>query len=74
METENLVENSRAKLQKKNLDMIAANSLKTEGAGFGTDTNVITLITENSITELPMMSKLEAAMKIFNEIMSMYNK
>lgn len=61
METENLLENSRAKLEKKNVDMIAANNLKTEGAGFGTDTNVLTLITRDRIRELPIMSKEKAA-------------
>lgn len=61
METENLIENSRKKLAKKGCDMIAANSLKTEGAGFGTDTNIITLITADSQRELPVMSKESAA-------------
>ena len=69
METDDLVENSRKKLEKKNLDMVAANSLRTAGAGFGTDTNVITLITRGAEIELPLMSKLEAAGKIFDEIM-----
>ena len=68
METEHLLENSRAKLKKKNIDMIAANSLKTEGAGFGTDTNVITLITKDSEKELPLMTKEEAADCILDEI------
>ena len=68
METESLEENSRRKLEKKNLDMIAANNLKTSGAGFGTDTNVITLITKDAQTELPLMSKEEAASRIFDEI------
>lgn len=68
METESLEENSRRKLEKKNLDMIAANNLKTSGAGFGTDTNVITLITKDGKTELPLMSKEEAAVSIFDEI------
>lgn len=67
METENLIENSRKKLAKKGCDMIAANSLKTEGAGFGTDTNIITLITADSQRELPVMSKESAADIILDE-------
>ncbi len=67
METDNVIENSRAKLTKKNCDMICANSLRTEGAGFGVDTNVITLITAEGETELPMMSKDEAAHRILDE-------
>ena len=69
METENVLENSKKKLDAKNADLIAANSIKTEGAGFGTDTNVITLITREKATELPKMSKNEAAHKIFDEIL-----
>lgn len=61
METENLLENSRLKLIKKNADMICANNLKIEGAGFGVDTNVISVITKESITELPLQSKESAA-------------
>ena len=61
METENMVENSRAKLDKKNLDMIVANNLKVSGAGFGTDTNIVTIITKDKEVELPMMSKEEVA-------------
>ncbi len=68
METENLLENSRGKLIKKNLDMIIANNLKTKGAGFGTDTNVVTLITANDIKEFDIMSKQEVARAIFDEI------
>ena len=68
METENLIENSRAKLTKKNADMIVANSLRTEGAGFGGDTNVVTLITADDETELPVMSKDEVAERIFDKI------
>ena len=68
METDNVIENSRAKLTKKNCDMICANSLRTEGAGFGVDTNVITLIKADGETELPMMSKDEAAHRILDEI------
>lgn len=68
METENMLENSRAKLKKKNLDMIVANNLKVAGAGFGTDTNVVTLITDSMEKELPIMTKEEAAGKILDEI------
>jgi phosphopantothenoylcysteine decarboxylase/phosphopantothenate--cysteine ligase len=74
METENMIENSRAKLTKKNLDMIAANNVKVEGAGFGTDTNVLTLITADSMTELPIMSKAEAADKLLDEINARMNR
>lgn len=69
METENMIENSRKKLIKKNVDMIAANNLKVEGAGFGTDTNIMTLITADSVEELPKMSKEEVADKILDKIM-----
>ena len=68
METENMVENSRAKLVKKNLDMIAANNVKVAGAGFGTDTNILTLITADSDMELPIMSTAEAADRLLDEI------
>lgn len=68
METENLIENSRAKLKKKNIDMIVANNLKTKGAGFGTDTNVVTFIRESSIKELDIMSKDEVADAILDEL------
>lgn len=68
METDNVLENSRKKLKSKNCDMICANSLRAEGAGFGTDTNIITLITENNETELEKMSKEEASHRILDEI------
>ena len=68
METEHMLENSRTKLKKKNLDMIVANNLKVAGAGFGTDTNVVTMIRENKETELPIMSKEEVAGAILDEI------
>ena len=71
METENLMENSRAKLAKKNVDMICANSLKVEGAGFGVDTNVITLITANDTTELPLQSKESAAHAILDKALTL---
>lgn len=74
METQNMIENSRAKLEKKHLDMIAANNLKTEGAGFKGDTNVITLITPKEEIQLDLMSKEAAAGKILDQILSMYNK
>ena len=61
METEHMIENSKAKLEKKQVDMIVANNLKTEGAGFGTDTNCVTLITKDEVTELALMSKDEVA-------------
>ena len=68
METENLIENSRRKLTKKNLDMVAANNVKVAGAGFGVETNVLTLITAEGERELPLMSKDEAADKLLDEI------
>ena len=66
METRDMLENSRAKLEKKNVDMICANNLKVAGAGFGTDTNVITLITQDGIEELPLLSNEEAASRILS--------
>ena len=71
METENMLENSRAKLTKKNVDMICANNLKQSGAGFGVDTNIITLITKDDVTELPLLSKEEAANAILNRAMEL---
>ena len=71
METENLVENSRGKLQRKGLDMIAANSLRTKGAGFGTDTNVITLITRDTQEELALQSKYSAANQLLTRALRM---
>ena len=68
METENLVENSKNKLQKKNADLIVANNLRDEGAGFGTDTNVVTLVMEEGIVELPCMSKEEVAEAVLDAI------
>ena len=69
METEHMLENSRAKLAKKKVDMIVANNLKVAGAGFGTDTNVVTIITENDCKELPIMSKAEVAHAIVTAIL-----
>ena len=71
METENMLENSRIKLEKKNADMIVANNLKMQGAGFGVDTNIITLITRNGDKELPCMSKEEVAANLLDEIAKM---
>lgn len=68
METENVLENSKKKLESKNADMICANSLRRDGAGFGTDTNIITVITKNGAEELPMMSKFDAANVILDRI------
>ena len=70
METQNLLENAAKKLVKKNVNMICANSLKTKGAGFAGDTNVITLLTRDGMKQLPLMSKLEAADAILDEIMA----
>ena len=68
METENMLENSKAKLAKKKADMIVANNLKVAGAGFGTDTNVVTLITENGCRQLEKMDKSKVAEKIMDEL------
>lgn len=70
METQNMLENSRAKLRKKNLDMIVANNLKVKGAGFGTDTNVVTIITVDMEKELELMSKDEVAARLLDEILA----
>ena len=63
-----MLENSRKKVEKKNLDMIVANNLKVEGAGFGTDTNVVTLITKEKEIELAKMSKEDVAKRLLDEI------
>lgn len=73
METENMLENSRKKLAKKNLDMVVANNLKVAGAGFETDTNVVTMITDTEVLELPIMNKEEVAFHIIDQILSMQN-
>lgn len=73
METENMLENSRKKMAKKNLDMIVANNLKEEGAGFGVDTNVITMITPNGEIALECMSKDDVAKRILDEIIRLRN-
>ena len=68
METEHMIENSQEKLIRKHVDMIVANNLKVAGAGFGTDTNVVTLITRDGVQELPIMSKDEVAHQILHRI------
>ena len=68
METQNMLENSQAKLAKKKLDMIVANNLKVEGAGFGVETNVVTLITKDDVTQLPLMGKDQVAARLLEEI------
>lgn len=73
METEHMIENSQKKLFSKQVDMIAANNLKTAGAGFGTDTNVVTLITRDNIEELPIMTKDETAHVILDRILHAQN-
>ena len=70
METTNVVDNSKQKLVKKNLDMIVANNLKEKGAGFGTDTNLVTFITNKETKQLPLMSKEKVGDELFNEILS----
>lgn len=70
METKDMVENSKKKLEKKHIDLIAANNLKQAGAGFGVDTNVLTLISSDGARELPLLSKEEAAHALLDEIMS----
>ncbi len=72
METENMLENSRAKLLKKNVDMICANNLKVAGAGFGVDTNIITLITKDAVAELPLLSKEAAANAILDQAIQLH--
>lgn len=74
METRDMLRNSRAKLKKKNLDMVAANNLKVEGAGFQGDTNVLTLITQDEEVSLPLMSKEDAALKILDKILLLTTK
>lgn len=71
METQNMLENSVKKLKKKNLDMIVANNLKVAGAGFGVDTNVVTIITSDGVHELPLMGKDEVARRLLDEIQSL---
>ena len=66
-----MLENSRAKLTKKNVDMICANSLRQAGAGFGVDTNILTLITHEDIRELPLLSKEDAAMALLDRLLEL---
>ena len=68
METENLIPNSRDKLQKKNIDMIVANNVRVKGAGFGTETNVVTIITKEDTVELPLLGKDVVADRIFDAV------
>ncbi len=74
METENMLENSIKKLEKKHVDMIVANNLKESGAGFGTDTNVVTIITKENVIELPKLSKEKVAEKIIDNILNIMKK
>ena len=74
METQNMLENSRAKLQKKHLDMIVANNLKTQGAGFGVDTNVVTILTPQETRELPLMGKDQVAQRLLDSIKAILRK
>ena len=71
METQNMLENSKKKLMKKNLDMIVANNLKEQGAGFETDTNIVTMITQNEVFELELMSKEEVAFHLLDKILEL---
>ena len=74
METQDLIENTRKKLVSKNVDLMVANNVKTEGAGFGTDTNVVTLISADEVTELPIMSKLDVADRLLDKIKGMISQ
>lgn len=69
METENMVENSRRKLEKKNLDLIVANNLKEQGAGFGTDTNIVTLLSKDETLQLPLLTKEDVADRLLDYIL-----
>lgn len=73
METEHMIENSRSKLERKNLDLIVANNLKQQGAGFGVDTNIVTLLSREDTIPLPMMSKEDVADKLFDYILEKKN-
>ena len=74
METENMLENSRKKLENKNLDMIVANNLKVKGAGFETDTNIVTMITPKEVVEIPIMNKEDVSFHILDKILSIVKK
>ena len=71
METQNMLENSRVKLTKKNIDMVVANNLKVAGSGFGTDTNVVTMISKEEEIELELLTKEEVAHKIIDQILKL---
>ena len=73
METSDLENKARAKLAKKNLDMIVANNVKVAGAGFGTDTNVVTFITADSTEQLEIMSKERVAMKLLDRLIALWS-
>ena len=73
METENMIENSRKKLEKKNLDLIVANNLKEQGAGFGADTNIVTLLSKEDTIQLPIMSKEEVADRLLDYIVEEFH-
>ena len=73
METEHMVEHAQKKLTRKHVDMIAANNVKVAGAGFGTDTNVVTLITAEGVRELEMMSKEEVSVALVDEALRIGN-
>ena len=72
METENLIENAKDKLEKKGLDLIVANSLNEQGAGFGTDTNIVTLIAKDSLEQLEIMSKAKVSDKVLDKVLSIF--
>jgi phosphopantothenoylcysteine decarboxylase/phosphopantothenate--cysteine ligase len=74
METQNLIENSRQKLKKKHADMIVANNLKDDGAGFGVDTNVVTMITVDDAVSLPVMAKSEVAHRLLDQLIRLNNQ
>ena len=74
METQNMIENSRAKINKKNIDMIVANNLKQAGAGFGTDTNIVTIITNDEMLQLDKMPKEEVSNELLTFILKKLNK
>ena len=74
METENLLKNSRSKLERKGLDMVCANNLKEDGAGFGGDTNSVTIITRSDETELGKLSKFDTAMAVIDKAISLSNE
>lgn len=74
METQNMLENSRKKLEEKNLDMIVANNLKVQGAGFKTDTNIVTIITPDTVTELEIMTKDEVALHLTDKILELMSQ